>query len=212
MFTESEFFLYEAEGNLEETLISVSDKLIYYSDAIRKNYKKYADNLHIDWSKKYLLCDLNSSGTVQNALNEIFSTDLDGLYLCRKGSSRKINVVSVYDERDGVDFTHAVDLLETILTSNDPSVKTMDEEGNPIYTEEKRTKSELIMVQTAQNAIMEYVQQYDEIIGIEKNIDSYFPEILLGLIDSVKYEGETEFLERLQHMDDLNQISTAVLK
>ena len=118
----------------------------------------------------------------------------------------------MYDERDGVDFTHAVDLLETILTSNDPSVKTMDEEGNPIYTEEKRTKSEVIMVQTAQNAIMEYVQQYDEIIGIEKNIDSYFPEILLGLIDSVKYEGETEFLERLQHMDDLNQISTAVLK
>lgn len=212
MFTESEFFLYEAEGNLEETLISVSDKLIYYSDAIRKNYKKYADNLHIDWSKKYLLCDLNSSGTVQNALNEIFSTDLDGLYLCRKGSSRKINVVSVYDERDGADFTHAVDLLETILTSNDPSVKTMDEEGSPIYTEEKRTKSELIMVQTAQNAIMEYVQQYDEIIGIEKNIDSYFPEIVLGLIDSVKYESETEFLERLQHMDDLNQISTAVLK
>lgn len=214
IFSEEEIGLIEKEDNLKECLLSISDKLIDYSSVIRKNYRKYAKNLHIDWNKKYLICDLNSSGTVQNALNEIFSTDLDGLYFCRKFGfrERKINVMSAYDEREGVDFTNVIDLLETILTSQQPSVKAMKEDGTPIYATEKRTESELVMVEKAQKVIMEYVRQYDEIVGVEKSIDLELPEMILGLIGCVKCEGETKLLEKLRHMDDLSQTYTAILK
>ena len=189
-------------------------KLKEHSAVMKEHYKTYAKKLSIDWKKTYLFCDLNSSGTAHYALNQIFSTDLDGFYLCRKESygKRELKVVSVYDEKEGQDFSAVVDLLETIFTSQAPSVSAIDGEGQPVYAQEKRTKQELEMVEEAQNAIMEYIQQYAKLKGLEHMIGSKLPEVILGLFNSVKYEGETAFLSDLKHVDDLSQTRTSILK
>lgn len=207
------FSINESFTNREEYLLSMEEKLKQYSSAMGKNYKKYTDKLHIDWNKKYLFCDLNSGGTAHNALCRIFSKDLDGFYFCRRQSRREkeLQVISVYDERKGQSFSHAIDLLETILTAPTPSVRAIDEEGNPVYGEEKRERREMDFVETAQGAIMEYIQQYIELRGIDGEIDAELPEMLLGLLDSVKYEDETEFLKKTEHIDDLSQMATPIL-
>lgn len=203
----------ERSTDRKEYMLSICDKLIEYSSVVRKNYKKYTETLCLDWSKRYLFCDLNTSGTAHNALCRIFSTDLEGFYLCRRQSSRdtKLKVISVYDERRGQSFSHAIDLLETILTAPTPSICTMDEEGNPVYMEEQREKGEMELVEAAQKAIMSYIQQYIELRDIDNRIDSELPEVILGLLDSVKYEDEIEFLKKAEHIDDLRQKGTPIL-
>lgn len=213
---EKEILIYDMEHieDVQKYLLSISTKLKEHSAVMKKNYDMYARKLHLDWTKKYLFCDLNSSGTAHHALNQIFSTDLDGFYLCRKESNwdRELNVVSVYDEGKGQDFSDVVDLLETIFTSPNPSVTGIDGEGNPVYTEEKRTKKELKMVEEAQKAIADYIEQYAEIRGLEHMVDSELPEVILGLFNSVKYKDETAFLADLKHVDDLSQTCSSVLK
>lgn len=68
------------------------------------------------------------------------------------------------------------------------------------------------MVEEAQNAIMEYIQQYAKLKGLEHMIGSKLPEVILGLFNSVKYEEETAFLSDLKHVDDLSQTRTSILK
>lgn len=197
----------------EEYLLSIGEKLKQYSSAMQKNYKKYTDKLHIDWNKRYLFCDLNSGGTAHSALCRIFSRYLEGFYFCRRqgGRGEGLQVISVYDERKGQSFSHAIGLLETILTAPTPSVRAIDETGNPVYGKEKRGRREMEFVETAQEAVMEYVRQYIRLRGIDGRIDSELPEIALGLLDCVKYEDETGFLIETEHIDDLSQTGTSVL-
>lgn len=203
----------EANNNILEIFCFYADKVKQSSSIVRENYLKYIKNLLKDTSKKYLFCELSSKGTIHKALNRILSINLDGMYLYWRGNSieNKLNKYSIYGE-DGINnIDYKRDLLEVILTSPLPSVQTMDENGMPVYSLENRTKKELQMIEKAQNAIIESVQQYIELRGVDKIIGSDLPEIVLGLCEYVKYKDEAEAFIKQKNVDDINQRRICIL-
>ena len=180
---------------------------------MKKNYIRYIERLSIAEKSNCLFCDLNSSGTVHEALNKIFQTDLDGFYLCRTKSFRRRNlrISSVYDEKKWDNIVESRDMLEIILTAPHPSVRAMDENGEPLYTSENRTEREIQLIMKAQAAIMDFVQDYVKLKGTEGSIGKELAEVILGLRGSVEYLGEASDFVRLQNMDDMTQIHIPIL-
>jgi len=191
-------------------LLSYKGQLRAYAVKMRENYKRYMEKNNISLNGKYLICDLCSSGTIQEALNKIFSVELEGFYLCRTQAAkeRKLKISHIYNATDGNHIVDKANLLETILTSIDPSVQSMNESGEPGYAFEVRTSDELNMVTRMQKAIMKSVAQYVELGGMERVIDKELPDIILGLCENIQYKDEIEYLMNLKHVDDMNQRNT----
>lgn len=199
---------------MEKYILSNSDKLKQYSAAMKKNYLKYMEKKNIGCSGQYLLCELVSHGTVQKSLNKLMSMDLDGFYLCKRCrvQERKINVSSVYDENLGNNIAEERDLLEIILTSPEPSVCAMDEDGNPVYSLEHRTKQELENITVMHNSIIDFIREYVELRNVNEDIGSELPEVIMGLCDSVSYVGDAKYLVMQENLDDISQRRIPVYK
>ena len=204
----------QTPDELKKFISPYEKRLRECSAVMRKNYIKYMDKLSVDRQKKYLLCDLNSKGTVQEALDRFFPVGLDGFYLCRKEDfkKRKIQITSVYDEKNGNDLSMGIELLEMVLTSPDPSVRAIDSAGNPVYAKECRTARELELVAQAQETILDFIKQYLELRGLDQSIDADLPEAAFGLYDCVKYEGDADTMMRVEHMDDIGQTYTRMFE
>lgn len=214
-FLQEEILLEDKSANsdISAFFCFCADKLKHSSSMMRKNYMKYIENLLKNTSKKYLFCELSSRGTIHKALNRILSTDLEGIYLYWRGKTvdDSLNIFSIYDigHINNVDYKR--DLLEVVLTSLEPSIQAMDENGMPVYSSENRTKEELQMIEKAQNAIMESIQQYTKLRGTDKMIGNDLPEIVLGLCEYVKYEDEAEAFINQKNIDDINQRHICIL-
>jgi len=199
--------------DIESCLIAYSEKLKRSSKAMNKNYVRYIDNILTTEKSKCLFCELNSSGTVHEALNKIFQEDLDGFYLCRTKSFRRreLKISSVYNERKWDNIAESRDMLEIVLTAPHPSIRAMDENGEAVYASESRAEPEIQLVMKAQNAIMDFVRNYVELRGTERSIDKELPEVMLGLRGSVKYQGEANEFVNLQNVDDMTQVHIPIL-
>ena len=78
-------------------------------------------------------------------------------------------------------------ILETLLTSPDPSVSGFDEKGQPVYEEETRTDKDRMCVERAQRGILDYFKTYMKLCPpSELRNDKELDEILLKLIHKVK--------------------------
>lgn len=214
-FLQEELSLYEDPKtlNVKTKLIIYQDKLKQKSCMMRENYLKYMETIDFDRRKKYLFCDLNSMGTIHEALNKILNMDLDGFYLYRRVGfrERKLNVISVYDNMQGNNIERFRDLLEVVLTSRDPSVCGMDETGAPIYSSEKRTKQELHILEIQHKAIMDFIQEYVELRGSDKIISKEFADMVLGLYDCVDFEDEMVDFMCKKNIDDMTQKCISIL-
>lgn len=214
-FLQEELSLYEDPKtlNVKTKLIIYQDKLKKKSCMMRENYLKYMETIDFDRRKKYLFCDLNSMGTIHEALNRILNMDLDGFYLYRRGGfrERKLNVISVYDNMQGNNIEYFRDLLEVVLTSQDPSICGMDEMGAPVYSSEERTKQELSMLEVLHKAVINFMREYVELRGIDKIISRELPDTVLGLCDCVSFEGEMRNFMCKENIDDMTQRHITIL-
>lgn len=184
-----------------------------YSKKMRKNYLIYINKIGINQGEKYLFCELNSTGTVHEALNKILKMDLEGFYLYRRTGvkPRNLNIVSVYDDIHGGNIDRLRDLLEIVFTSDFPSISGMNEKGEPVYSFESRSERELNMVDKIHKLILRNVQIYVNLIGIDINIGKELPDIVLGLCDNVEFEAEAKDFVSQTNLDDMTQRRISIL-
>ena len=74
-------------------------------------------------------------------------------------------------------------MLETILTSPDPSLNGFDENGNPLFANETRTAENIKCILHVQNGIKDYIEKYVSICPtsirkINKRIDDTFLRLM----------------------------------
>lgn len=200
--------------NIEKYVCYNKDKIIEKSNEMRENYLKYIRKELKDTDKKYLFCDLISSGTVHDALNKILLEELDGFYLCETNGYKKrnLNIVSIYNEEQWENIIQARDLLEVILTSPSPSVRAMDENGDPVYSLDKRIKSDIEKVLEAQCIIEEYVREYVDLLGTDKMINKEIPEEMLGSFAYVNLGEEIKIFLNQKNIDDMTQACIQIMK
>ena len=115
----------------------------------RSNYKEYLASKGVDYRGKYLLCELDGSGTSLHYLNRLFESDLDGVYLFRYHVEGKYDppCYSVFDfdfpDHRYSNIITSIDLFEGIFSSPEPSVMDIDDNGLPVFDNEYRNREEI---------------------------------------------------------------------
>ena len=99
------------------------------------------------------------------------------------------------EERENSAVFDSYYILETLLTSPDPSVNEFDGRGEPVYAKETRSKKDIDCFMRAQEGILEYVDTYLSICPeSERGINKELDEVMLMLIHKVEIL-DGDFLE-----------------
>ncbi|QFJ54985.1 hypothetical protein [Pseudobutyrivibrio xylanivorans] len=162
----------------------------------RLNYQKYISKLNLSDGTTAVF-DFVAKGTTQLFLQKIMKQQLKGLYFLQLEpefmADKGVEIESFYteEERDKSVIFDNYYILETILTSPMPSVDEFDECGNPVYAKETRSPENIKCVQKMQQGIIEYVEDYLEIVPKElRIINKQLDEGLLSLIGKLQIDDE----------------------
>lgn len=127
---------------------------------IKKQYLKYIESLRLDFNEKMVFFDLFASGTCQLALSKLCNKSFKGLYFSRfpTDDPEKIQLdIESYLESTPFMEDHSL-LLESILTSLEPTLSVIVDNGKLILGRETRSEEELIYIQETQEGILFFVE------------------------------------------------------
>lgn len=206
-------------GLLEEDLTEIADEeeitveaILRYKDVIiqralknRANYLSYIGSLNV--GERVAFSDFVSTGTCHLSLEKIMNQRIKGYYFMKVKADdpekEKLDVDSFYGAEENQENKKIYEdyfVLENILTSPMPSLLRFEENGNPLYVNESRTKEEIEFVMQVQDGIVDYFKQYLSILPqlhMEKN--KKCSELLFELLHSISVDNE---VFRLMEWDD----------
>lgn len=183
------------------------DAIFARSEAAKKNYFKYMGSLRLRIGAKYAFMDFVSSGTSQKALGRIAPFELCGLYAGWNGAEpqESVGVQALFDRGDSFFMRH-YKIMETFITSYEPSVSHFDENGNPVFSYQDRSQKELEYVSSMQRAVEEYFCELLDLLGevsAEKSkVHNGFTDSLFSMSDRAIVIDENSVLNHLRLMDD----------
>lgn len=163
----------------------------------RCNYLKYIDSLKLPDGKLGVF-DFVAKGTTQLFLQKFMSQQMKGLYFLQLEpefmADKGVDIESFYTEKER-DTSAIFDnyyILETILTSPMPSVDEFNETGQPVYAKETRSDENLECVWRMQQGIMQYVDDYLEIVPVSmRQQNKMLDEAFLTLIGKLEITDQS---------------------
>lgn len=165
----------------------------------RDYYRKYIKRLNTK-DGDIAFFDFVAKGTSQMFLGRLVENHLAGYYFLRLEEEymegKQLDITAFYKagEMEGSAIFDDYYILETVLTSPEPSVKEFDEQGKPCYAQESRSEANIACIQSVQRGIIDYFRTYIRICPEkEREIDKKLDEALLSLIHHVLV-SEKEFL------------------
>ncbi len=175
----------------------------------REMYIDYIKNIGINTEKKYLFCELISSGTSHIALNNLFNQNLDGFYLGGWSRSELGDLITyIYPPEEKNNITSRIDILEAVLSSPNPSASGIDSNGNIFYEPEERTKDEINMMLDMHR----YIEEYEDTLKSIGEIDLDLSNNLMGLVDGIKLYGEAELFRKRQSIETMTMEKISVMR
>ncbi|MBE6085491.1 MAG: hypothetical protein E7203_08600 [Selenomonas ruminantium] len=187
----------------DKDFLSGKEKIPYRHT--KENYTKYLRRLGVTLSGKYLFCDLISGGTVQHSIQGMFSKGLDGFYLGRSFNyqHREISYVSVFERGEIPNDQLLVDCLETFVVSPETTVTGMDSQGEFLFADEKRSKSELVLLSKVQDEIVVAVKGIADLAATcEGKIDKMLTYMLLRGVEYIEPIGQLSQLKEWIYYDN----------
>lgn len=174
------------------------------ADKAKANYFKYMGNIGLGIGKKYIFMDFVSSGTCQKSLKRIVPFEIKGVYTGWNGADDKSDVgVSALFEGDMFYFMKHYKMIETFMTSEEPSLSCFDENGNPIFARQDRTKKELMYVKHMQESCIDFLDQLLQLVDPwESNIHNQFTDSVFAAGEMVCIKDGESVLNHLTLMDD----------
>lgn len=188
----------------KENINDISDcreDILKRAKTISKGYVKYIEKNGVNQGN-IAVFDFVAKGTTQYFLQRLVPENhFVGLYFLQLEpgfmKDKELDIISFYKnvefERNAIFDNYYI--LETILTSPEPSCIEFKEDGTPVFAEETRSESAKTCINLAQQGIIDYFDEFllqtnsDDIV-----IDKKFDEIFLKLIHNVKIEDD-EFLK-----------------
>lgn len=183
------------------------DFILKRSDEARRNYFRYMGNEKLEIGKTYAFIDFVSSGTTQKSLMKIVPFDLKGFYMGWNGSEDK-EVAHVNAMLDGESsyFMKHYKMVETFMTSQEPSLTCFDETGNPVFSKQDRTARELEYVKDMQAACIDLLQ---ELLAVQNwqeiDIGEEFADHIFAAKECAEIAMQDSVLNGLTLMDDWKQ-------
>lgn len=185
-----------SENDALDNIMDYFEKIVLKSKDCQRNYLKYIDGIDIRDSD-IAFFDFVAKGTTQLFIQKLIDKHIKGLYFLQlekdNMSKKNIDIISFYDSDNLVDSSIFDNyyILETILTSDQPSVIQFDKNGSPIYAKETRKQSDIICFKEVQNGIYDYFIDFLELCPIDEvKINRKLDEIILNLIHGFNIEVE----------------------
>lgn len=211
--TEEELLPYDADSqDLVTYALLHKEQIIRRSLELRQNYLKYIDSLKISREKKYGFFDFVSRGSCQFYLSRIVSSNFLGMYFWRSlqfipSALRNMQIHSFWDSEGEEAQTSYLSrhylLLETVVTSQEPSLCKIDGEGKAVYCEELRTNQERRFIAEVQDAITAFCEEYVLYYYIEgQEIGKKLVDSIYQLIDKNYTDIDSEVFQGLMLVDD----------
>lgn len=158
---------YDTAKEYNENILLARDEIKKRSAELRAQYRKYIQKIGLTTEHgKYLFVDLVSSGTCQMYLLDLLDGDIEGYYLCKLQTNEerkeRLKYVSLFDNIEinnkKYGFYKMYHLIESVLTSHEPSLDFFDEIGNPVFMEETRDESEIQRLKKIHGRMKKYYQ------------------------------------------------------
>lgn len=139
----------------------------------REKYLEYLKTLGVGECAKVFYFDFMSRGTCQSLLERISGQKIQGIYFQKSvsGISSKdaIQVWPYFEESSAHEKDLRIfalcDFLECVFTSYQPSFRKIDEEGNYVYEEEKRTQRQIETLKGIHAGILRYCDDFARIMS-----------------------------------------------
>lgn len=179
------------EETKDKTLSDFSEDIERKAGCNKKNYQRYIEKLNVK-EGDIAFFDFVAKGTSQMYISRLVDNHLKGFYFIwlekdyMKDKMLDIKTFFENTESDSCTVYEDYYILETILTSNEPSVIGFDEKGDAVYTVETRSEGDLNCCAEVQQGIIDFFREYIQICPqSELYIDKKLDEILLGLIHNL---------------------------
>ena len=190
------------EGKLIDDIsdIAVRNKIIINkSQANKRNYLQYIADIGAEVADggNIAVFDFVAKGTTQLFIQKLFAGHLKGLYFLQLEpefmKDKGLDIVSFYGdaERDSSTIFDDYYILETIITSPDPSVDEFDDSGKPIYAEETRPQDNIDCAMEVQKGIEAFWDDYISLVPeYARMTNKPLDEALLSMIKKVQIADE----------------------
>jgi hypothetical protein len=197
----------EARDIPETEIDSAATGLLRYKTSIQKtsavkkrNNEKYIEKLDLS-EGTIAFFDFVAKGTSQMYVERLLGYKMKGFYFLQlepdfmKDKDLDIEPFYTEAERENSAVFDNYYILETLLTSPEPSVDEFDENGSPVYADETRLKRDIDCFMRAQDGIRKYTDMYLKICPKEsRKINKKLDEVFLTLIHNVEIL-DRDFLE-----------------
>lgn len=181
------------------------DEIIQEGEKTRQNYFEYLEKSNIDISKKYLVCDLISQGTVLKGLNQLFERPQQGLFMAWSYCNPELPVELVYGSEEWQEARFTTCVLEKILTSLEPSIDDMGIAGEPVYAVEDREEDELVLVEKIHKEIINGTNNLYRLSGVNGQVSKKLAQTLFYLIDDIILCEELKVFNDFKVVDDVSK-------
>lgn len=211
---------------LEEESCKEGARLIDYKEEIldrtliwRNNYQKYISKLKLENADGDIaFFDFVAKGTCQMFVQKLVKNRFRGLYFLQLEKENMqdsgLDIESFYnsDDLEGNTLYEDYYILESVLTSQVPSIVGFDGDGIPVYAPESRSSGQIACAVSIQEGIRSYFHTYLKVCPMEKccinkNLDELFlalvHEIEISDKDFVEMWVEDPFFNRNTQMRDL---------
>lgn len=175
----------------ESGLLKYAGPILKTAEVKRRNNRKYIETLSRREGRTALF-DFVAKGTGQMFIRNLVLDEIVGLYFLQlepefmEGRHLWIEPFYREGEKEKSAIFENYYILETILTSPDPSVEEFDADGNPVYDIETRKRTDIECVMRAQAGILNYADRYlmicprDE-MKVNKKLDEAFLKLVHGI-------------------------------
>ena len=176
------------------------EEILRKSKIQRENYKKYIDKLNMDEGSIGMF-DFVAKGTTQMYLQKLFDQHIKGFYFLQLEpefmADKGLDIEPFYsdEEKNRSAIFDNYYILETILTAPYPQLEEFDGNGNPVFAEETRSKTDIEVFEKAQKGITEYFEKYVELVPEAVRIENKtLDEKILSLVNKIRIMDE-DFLK-----------------
>ncbi len=205
------------EETENKTLSDFSEDIQKKACFNKKNYQRYIKKINIK-EGDIAFFDFVAKGTSQMYISRLVDRHLKGFYFIQLEKEymkdKKLDIKAFFENTDLADCTIYEDyyILETILTSNEPSVIEFDKKGNAVYAVEARSKEDLVCCKEIQNGILDFFREYIQIcpqneLYIDKKLDGTFLGFIhnFSILDKMfmALKVEDSFFNRTTELADL---------
>ena len=155
----------------EEYILKHKESILAHAETTKTRHIAYINGLGIKRNAKIGYIDFTSSGTTQLGLTKISDYTIKGLYFLRLigrefiNEKNSLDIDSCYEKKSFYSFSSKLlnyyTEVENILTSYEATVDDFNEDGTPLFTEEKRSLEFLCDLEEIHISIIDYCLNAD---------------------------------------------------